>query len=324
MSMRRFFKQTFLRWHPQQDRISSRRNREPRKCGMSANVCERASECQLHLGIFQAGKTPTTVGTLTPALLRITVFLLFLFLTPQILAKTIRVMTYNIHVGVGMDKKLDLPRIAEVIKQQHAELVGLQEVGRGVERTQRIDEIAELAKLTKMDYAFAFNLKYQGGQYGVAILSRYPIRATNHRLYKNTREAERRGFIRAEVNIGGSVVNFATTHLDYQYEDGRVFEAEQLLAALKDVKGPLILVGDFTDVPAGQAYRLVRQQFGDAWIENHPNENGFSYPSDKPAKRIDYILWRSSDHLRTKRAWIPETLASDHVPVVADLEIRTP
>ena len=288
---------------------------------MSANVCERASECQLQLGIFQAGKTPTTVGTLTPALLRITVFILFLFLAPQILAKTIRVMTYNIHVGVGMDKKLDLPRIAEVIKQQHADLVGLQEVDRGVERTGRIDEIAELAQLTKMDYAFAFNLRYQGGQYGVAILSRYPIRATDHRLYKNTREAERRGFIRAEVNIDGRVVNFATTHLDYQYEDGRVFEAEQLLAALKDVKGPLILVGDFNDVPAGGAYKLVQQNFDDAWFSTPPADGGFSYPADKPTKRIDYIFTRRSDRIKPRRAWIVETLASDHVPVVADLEI---
>src|SRR4030095_16865826 len=69
-------------------------------------------------------------------------------------AQTVRVMTYNIHVGVGMDKKLDLPRIAGVINAQHPDLVGLQEVDRGVTRTQQIDEIAELAKLTKMDYAF--------------------------------------------------------------------------------------------------------------------------------------------------------------------------
>ena len=61
--------------------------------------------------------------------------------------KTIRVMTYNIHVGIGMDKKLDLPRIAEVIKSQHADLVGLQEVDRGVTRTGQVDEIAELARL---------------------------------------------------------------------------------------------------------------------------------------------------------------------------------
>jgi endonuclease/exonuclease/phosphatase family metal-dependent hydrolase len=112
---------------------------------------------------------------------------------PLASSRTLRVMTYNIHVGVGMDKKLDLPRIAGVINAQHPDLVGLQEVDRGVTRTQRIDEIAELAKLTRMDYAFAFNLRYQGGQYGVAILSSFPIRATDHRLFQNTREAERRG-----------------------------------------------------------------------------------------------------------------------------------
>ena len=236
--------------------------------------------------------------------------------------QTLRVMTYNIHVGVGMDKKLDLARVAGVINAQHPDLVGLQEVDRGVTRTQRIDEIAELARLTRMDYALAFNLHYQGGQYGVAILSRFPILATDHRLYQNTREAERRGFIRAEVFVGGRVLNFVTTHLDYQYDDGRLFESQQLLNALKEVKGPMIVVGDFNDTPAGRAYQLMRYQFGDAWIESRSTDDGFSYPADKPSKRIDYIFFRSTDRVRTKHAWIVETQASDHVPVVADLEIR--
>src|SRR5437764_10902104 len=287
---------------------------------MNSSGGRRVSEYQLQLG-FWSVNGPTKVGALTPAVLRIAFCFSFLLFTPPILAKTLRVMTYNIYVGVGMDKKLDLPRIAAVINGQRADLVGLQEVDRGVERTGRIDEIAELAKLTHMDYAFAFNLKYQGGQYGVAILSRYPIRATDHRLYLNTREAERRGFIRAEVNIDGRVVNFATTHLDYQYEDGRVFEAEQLLAGLKDVKGPLIVVGDFNDVPTGGAYKLMSERFADAWIENGASDQGLSYPADKPAKRIDYILSRRTDRIRSKKAWTVNTLASDHVPVVADLEI---
>jgi endonuclease/exonuclease/phosphatase family metal-dependent hydrolase len=172
-----------------------------------------------------------------------------------------------------------------------------------------------------MDYAFAFNLKYQGGQYGVAILSRLPIMATDHRLYQNTREAERRGFIRAEVRIDGRIVNFVTTHLDYQYEDGRVFEAQQLLRAMADVKGPLIVVGDFNDVPTGGAYKSVTDQFEDAWTTNRAADQGFSYPSDKPAKRIDYIFTRRTDGIKATRAWVINTLASDHLPVVADLEI---
>ncbi len=240
---------------------------------------------------------------------------------PLASSHSLRVMTYNIHVGVGMDQKLDLPRVAGVINAQHPDLVGLQEVDRGVTRTQRIDEIAELAKLTRMDYAFAFNLLYQGGQYGVAVLSRFPIRAADHRLYQNTREAERRGFIRAEVIVRGRLLNFVTTHLDYQYDDGRLFETQQLLSALKDVKGPLIVVGDFNEIPAGRAYQLMRYQFGDAWIESSGNDQGFSYPTDKPAKRIDYIFIRSTDRVRAKRAWIVNTEASDHIPVVADLEL---
>ena len=238
-------------------------------------------------------------------------------------------MTYNIHVGIGMDKKLDLARIAEVINKQHPDLVGLQEVDRGVQRTQRIDEIVELSKLTRMDYAFAFNLPYQGGQYGVAILSHFPIKATEHRLYKNLREAERRGFIRAEVIAHGHKLNFVTTHLDYQYDDGRLFEAEQLLASLKDIKEPLVVVGDFNDVPNGQTHRLMLKHFEDAWIrhdyrvwsDGSDRNEGHSYPADKPAKRIDYIFTRRSDEIKTKRAWVVTTLASDHVPVVADLEI---
>jgi len=231
-------------------------------------------------------------------------------------------MTYNIHVGVGMDKKLDLQRIAGVINSEHPDLVGLQEVDRGVKRTEGKDEIAELAKMTGMRYAFAHNLDYQGGQYGVAILSRFPFGAIDHRKYENKREAERRGMIRVEVDVGGKIINFVTTHLDYQYADGRLFEAEQMLKFLQDIKGPMIVVGDFNDEPAGTAYKLMLTGFEDAWLHGHAKEVGLSYPADKPTKRIDYIFTRRTDRVRARRAWVVSTLASDHVPVVAELEIR--
>jgi endonuclease/exonuclease/phosphatase family metal-dependent hydrolase len=236
--------------------------------------------------------------------------------------KALRVMTYNIHVGVGMDKKLDLQRIAEVIKNEHPDFVGLQEVDRGVKRTEGRDEIAELAKTTSMNYAFAHNLDYQGGQYGVAILSRFPIARIDHRKYENLREAERRGMIRIEADIGGKTINFVTTHLDYQHDDGRLFEAEQMKKFLQDVKGPLIVVGDFNDEPSGAAYKLMRNGFEDAWLQSRAKKPGLSYPADKPTKRIDYIFTRQIDRVRAKRAWVVNTLASDHIPVVAELEIR--
>ena len=236
--------------------------------------------------------------------------------------KTLRVMTYNIHVGVGMDKKLDLQRIADVINRERPDLVGLQEVDRGVKRTEARDEIAELAKMTNMHFAFAHNLDYQGGQYGVAILSRIPIDAIDHRKYENRREAERRGMIRVEVNFEGKSINFVTTHLDYQFEDGRLFEAEQMLKSLYDVKGPLIVVGDLNDEPSGKTYKLMSQGFDDAWVWSRTKDTGLTYPADKPLKRIDYVFIRQSDRVKVKKAWVMNTLASDHLPLVADLELK--
>jgi endonuclease/exonuclease/phosphatase family metal-dependent hydrolase len=64
----------------------------------------------------------------------------------------------------------------------------------------------------------------------------------------------------------------------------------------------------------------MRDQFADAWVDTRANDSGFSYPADKPAKRIDYIWFRRADPVGAKRIWIRNTLASDHVPVVADLK----
>lgn len=230
-------------------------------------------------------------------------------------------MTYNIQHGAGTDQQLNLPRLAEVINREHPDLVGLQEVDRGVERTNRVDEMAELARLTKMEYAFAYNLRYQGGQYGVGVLSRFPILSIDHRRFANLREAERRGFIRVRVRAGGRDIDFVTTHLDYQYEDGRQFEIGQLLQGLGGASATLIVVGDFNAEPAGGSYRMMRERFADAWEVNGA-AGGLSYPAKQPVKRIDYIFYPQDAGVRVRRAWTIETLASDHLPVIADLEIN--
>lgn len=232
-------------------------------------------------------------------------------------------MTYNIHVGIGMDKKPDLRRISEVILRDRPDLVALQEVDRGVRRTKGIDQIVELARLTRMDYAFAPNLDFQGGKYGVAILSRYPILTIDHRRYASRREAERRGLLRVEVLIKGRPLHFVTTHLDYQFADGRLFETEQLLKALASVEGALIVAGDFNDEPAGTSYQLMLSGFRDAWSDAVVREggDGLTYPADKPVKRIDYVFVSRNSGVSAKWAAVRSTLASDHLPLVVDLEL---
>ncbi|MDT7602687.1 MAG: hypothetical protein QOF61_684 [Acidobacteriota bacterium] len=221
-----------------------------------------------------------------------------------------------------MDKKLDLPRIAEVIKRERPDLVGLQEVDRGVERTHRVDQIAELARLTGMEYAFAPNLAYQGGWYGVAILSRFPILASEHARYQHLREAERRGYLRVEVSVGGRTISFVATHLDYQHDDNRLYETRQLLNALSRVSTPLIVAGDFNEEPEGASYKLMLSRFADAWAASGTQADGLTYPADKPRKRIDYIFYAPRERARARRARVVESLASDHRALAAEIELK--
>jgi endonuclease/exonuclease/phosphatase family metal-dependent hydrolase len=233
-------------------------------------------------------------------------------------ARTLRVMSYNVHVGTGIDKQPDLRRIADVINRERPDIVGLQEVDVGVRRTGRVNQIAELARLTGMEYAFAPNLEYQGGWYGVAVLSRFPVVKTEHRLFNHLREAERRGCLLVEVNANGRRLSFAATHLDYQHRDNRRFETEQLLSSLSNLRRPLVVAGDFNDEPSGDSYKLMLTRFGDAWAAAPPQDDGLTYPADKPVKRIDYVFHSAA--LRARRAWVVESLASDHRAVMAELE----
>jgi endonuclease/exonuclease/phosphatase family metal-dependent hydrolase len=235
-------------------------------------------------------------------------------------ARTLRVMSYNVHVGIGMDKQLDLRRIADVINRERPDLVGLQEVDVGVRRTNRADQVAELARLTGLEYAFAPNLEYQGGWYGVAVLSRFPVLKIEHKLFDHLREAERRGCLRVEVEAGGRRLSFATTHLDYQHRDNRRFETEQLLAALSGARGPLVVAGDFNDEPTGDSYKLMLTRFADAWAAATPPDDGLTYPADKPVKRIDYVF--HSARLRARGARVVASLASDHRAVMAEFEFK--
>ena len=88
---------------------------------------------------------------------------------------SLRVMTYNIHHGQGMDGELDLERIAALIRENDPDLVALQEVDLLTNRTARVDQAAELARLVRMHHAFARFMFYDGGEYGLAVLSKSPI-----------------------------------------------------------------------------------------------------------------------------------------------------
>ncbi|HEX3799414.1 MAG TPA: endonuclease/exonuclease/phosphatase family protein [Verrucomicrobiae bacterium] len=236
---------------------------------------------------------------------------------------TLRVMTYNIQHGAGADNKIDFARTAAAINAEHPDIVALEEVDKGVQRTDRRDLTAELAALTGLTGYFSNNFNFQGGEYGNAILTRFPILQQTNTHYVMIRPKEQRGIIQLILDVHGHKVLFMTTHIDYRREnEERLLNVGEIKRIIQQYPGlPMILCGDFNDFPQTPVYNAMRESFDDTWALVGQG-NGWTFPSPKPNRRIDYI-WLSPDKsIEPLKAWVPDTQASDHRPLVADLRIK--
>jgi endonuclease/exonuclease/phosphatase family metal-dependent hydrolase len=238
-------------------------------------------------------------------------------------SRTFRVMTYNIHHGEGVDGRVDLPRIADLIKREQADIVALQEVDKGVQRTQRRDCPAELAALTGMACVFSNNFHYQGGEYGNAVLTRFPVKSWTNQHYKMLRPGEQRGLLHVVINVHGRELAFLDTHVDYRGDDTeRLLNAAEILKAMQAYRGlPMILCGDFNDTPSSRTYEQIGQAFRDTWAAAGTGD-GFTIPAEQPRKRIDYIWLGKDSAIDVLRLWVPQSEASDHLPVVGEFRFR--
>jgi len=234
---------------------------------------------------------------------------------------TFRVMTYNIHHGQGTDGKVDLDRIAALIKAEKADIVALQEVDRGTLRTTRRDFPAELAKLTAMNVYFDKNIDYQGGEYGNIILSRFPVLEKTNTHYQMLSQHEQRGLLQVVLAVNGRKLFFMSTHLDYHNDDAeRALDVKTIKAALdSNTNMAAILCGDFNEGPGSRTYHRLSELLTDAW-KTVGKGSGFSFSSSGPWERIDYI-WHSKGVTPVK-AWITRTSASDHLPVLAEFSLE--
>jgi endonuclease/exonuclease/phosphatase family metal-dependent hydrolase len=234
---------------------------------------------------------------------------------------TFRVMTFNIHHGRGLDNEVDLNRIAKLIVREGADVVALQEVDKGVARTARRDLPAELAALTGMTAIFSNNFHFQGGEYGNAILTKFPVKHWQNHHYQMLRVGEQRGLLQATLNLHGRELLLLNTHIDYRGDDAErwmnVAEIESV--ARQHPSQPIILCGDFNDTPGSRVHRRLAETFTDVW-EQAGVGPGFTYPVLQPSKRIDFIWLSHPLGIKTRRAWVPATDASDHHPIVAEFQ----
>jgi endonuclease/exonuclease/phosphatase family metal-dependent hydrolase len=238
-------------------------------------------------------------------------------------ASSLRIMTYNIKNGelVGHD----LSKLAAVIKESNPDIIGLQEVDEVTHRSQGKHETDELSTLTGMPYKyFAANFPFDGGQYGLAILSKYPITAsTTVRLDDHTDRAngyEPRIAAVADIEAKGETVTFVTVHASLHSEE-RPGNAKAILNALGARASRAIIVGDFNEKPSqaiGDA--LTGAGFVDSFHEKH-SLFGYTEPANIPMSRIDFI-YRANGMGKTEHAWVPDTQASDHRPVGAVIPLH--
>ncbi|MGE5592129.1 MAG: alkaline phosphatase [Betaproteobacteria bacterium] len=266
---------------------------------------------------------------------------------PQSLAPAVRltVMTFNIHSGVGADLNLDLDRIADLIRNERADIVGLCEVDQGTRRSLQVDQVRYIAEKLGYHYAYGPNFWYDGGAFGNAVLSRYPIVSSVNHPLPNTHSNEPRGVLEAQIDVGdGAVLNVFVTHLDVEYADSRLAQARAVAEISSTTAGPKIVMGDLNAPPTGspevatllryfndtqQAYRVLvdsAELVKEGLFSRDYLKGGYTYDAYDPARRIDYILTSFDIKIAAEpgAARVPHTLASDHLPYVAAIELPWP
>jgi endonuclease/exonuclease/phosphatase family metal-dependent hydrolase len=239
----------------------------------------------------------------------------------------IHVLTYNIHAGKDAQQADNLARIAALIDSAAADIVLLQEVDRRTQRAGGVDHFGELRRLTGMYGFFGKSLDFQGGEYGIAVLSRWPTDSVQAFVLKidgppeGSPVYEPRSALHVRVHTPAGRLDVVNTHLDARASGA--FRRQELVAILAHMKqtvppgAPLLFGGDLNARPATDDVTAVAFALSDAFATCGTGA-GETFPAHAPDRRIDYIFFRSA---RCRTARVIETQASDHRPMLAIMEI---
>jgi endonuclease/exonuclease/phosphatase family metal-dependent hydrolase len=233
----------------------------------------------------------------------------------------LRVLTFNILHGATTKGDFDLGKIADVIKQVNPDLVALQEVDFKTNRARNYDLATELGLRTKMASLFGKAMDFDGGGYGEAILSKYPIIASRNVPLPHSPGNEPRAALEITVELpSGDTVQFIGTHLEHQQESSdRILQVQKINDVFTGNKYPAILAGDLNDTPDSRPIAMLNQHWKDA-SEKNPEP---TYSSKNPRKKIDYIFYRPSKTWQViSNKVICDTIASDHCAVFTVLKMN--
>ena len=232
------------------------------------------------------------------------------------------IVSYNIHHGEGMDELYSAIRIARTLEQYKPDLIALQEVDMGTNRTEGDFQLDIIANHLGMFHVFGKTIDYLGGEYGNAILSKYPIISTQNTDISPDITSERRGLLRATIDIGFRTLKFYSTHFGIMDEE-QAYHSKRLgkVFKLSMNKEPVIFCGDLNAEPYSVQLTPLMNQFVDIGTRFRTTAN--TYPTPLMTRRIDYIL--INDQVEPFYYSVPvdtlSVIASDHLPVVAKVRI---
>lgn len=237
-----------------------------------------------------------------------------LILTPAVAQNTeVNILSYNVHNCIGMDKKQDYQRIADVILKALPDVVALQELDSVTVRNKGVYALGELEKLTGMHGIYASAIPFQGGSYGIGILSKEaPIR---YEVITMPGREEKRALIIAEYKD----YVFCATHQSLTKKD-QIASVPLILKAVADIDKPVFMAGDMNSAPASKPQRMLAKQF----IPLN-DTSAYTFPADKPNRCIDYIYAYSKNGYQfdvQQQKVIDEAVASDHRPVQVVVQIK--
>jgi endonuclease/exonuclease/phosphatase family metal-dependent hydrolase len=236
----------------------------------------------------------------------------------------LRVASFNIRHGVGLDGVLDLARIAAVVERSGAEVVGLQEVdNHWSARSDFVDQATWLAERLDMHVAFGANLDLDPPapgsprrQFGTAILSAHKIRSTTNTLLPRPLGGEQRGLLEVLIKVRGIPVRVFNTHLQHDSQVERLAQVDQIRQVLATANESVVLLGDLNATPETPEIEGLTDLLVDAWVTAGVGD-GFTFDAATPHARIDYVM--SSGDVVARTAAVLTSDAADHLPVVADL-----
>lgn len=234
---------------------------------------------------------------------------------PVAAQSSVRVVAYNIKHGRGMDDRVDLARIADVLGALDADVITLQEVDDRTERTGRVDQVAVLAEHLSYHGFHGPHRPYEGGWYGNAVVTRLPVRGvTTHPIPPASGSALSVLEVEVELPEGGSL-SVVSVHLAGT-TDERLAQADAVTGLFGALDHPVVLAGDFNGRPGGPVLKRLGLEWGTLPKSGDP----FTYPADAPDREIDFVLVRPSDRVEVVgHRVIAEPLASDHRPILAEL-----